>query len=84
MIEKLETEQSIEELGKAKNVKIEIELSPWEAYSFIVAVQLLRVTHDKLGNIAMVGEIAARRLHERLGNSCPETYRLLNNGWNLK
>ena len=84
MIEQMEVKQSIEELKKARDVKIEIELSAWETYCFIVAVQMFKVTHSKLGNVTIVGEIAARELSEKLANSCPATYRLLNNGWNLK
>ena len=84
MIEKQEIAKSVEELGETKNVKIEIELSTWEAYSFIVAVQLFKVTNSKLEKIAMVGEFAASRLQERLKDSCPTTYKLLDKGWNLK
>jgi len=84
MIQQLNVEQSVEELKKARDVKIEIELSAWETYCFIVAVQMFKVTHSKLGNMTIVGEIAARKLSEKLANSCPATYRLLNNEWNLK
>jgi hypothetical protein len=84
MIKQSEIEQSIEDLKTAKEVNIEIELNAWEAYSFIVAVQLLKVTHPKLKNVAVAGELAARRLHESFKSSCPATCELLNNGWNLK
>jgi hypothetical protein len=59
-------------------------MSAWEAYSLIVARQLLTSANTKLVKVAMVGEMAARRLHESLRLSCPRTYILLNNGWNLE
>ncbi len=81
MIEESEIAEGITELEKTKNVKI--EMSAWEAFSLIVALQLFTNTNTKLLKVAMVGEIAARRLHESLRVSCPRIYILLNNGWNL-
>jgi hypothetical protein len=83
MIEENQIEKSIEDLREFKSVKLEIELSVFEAYSLIVAFQLFRAKDSNLQSVLMAGEVAARRLHRLLGDSCPRTYILLNNGWNL-
>jgi hypothetical protein len=83
MIEESQIEKSIEELREFKSIKLEIELSAFEAYSLIVAFQLFRAKDSKLQSVVMAGEAAARRLHRLLGDSCPRTYILLNNGWNF-
>jgi hypothetical protein len=84
VIEESEIAKSIDELENSRNVKIQIEMSVWEAYSLIVALQFFTVTNTKLVKVAMVGELAARRLHESLRLLCPRVYILLNNGWNLE
>jgi hypothetical protein len=83
MIEESQLEKSIEELMEFKTIKLEIELSAFEAYSLIVAFQISRAKSSNLPSVLMAGEAAARRLHGLLGDSCPRTYILLNNGWNL-
>ena len=83
MIEESQIEKSIEELMEFKSVKLEIELSVFEAYSLRVAFQLFRAKDSNLRSVLMAGEAAARRLHRLLGDSCPRTYILLNDGWNL-
>jgi hypothetical protein len=83
MIEEKDIEQSIENLRKVKDVVIVIELSVYEAFCLIVAVQHFKVTHGKLESIAMVAELATLRLQEKLGNECFATYRVLNEGWKL-
>jgi hypothetical protein len=83
MIEESQREKSIEELRESQSIKLEIELSAFEAYSLIVAFQLFRAKDNKLQSVVMAGETAARRLHKLLLDSCPRTYILLNNGWNL-
>ena len=83
MIEEKDIKQSIEDLRKVKDVKIGIELSPYEVFALIVAVQYFKVRPGKLEAIAMFGERAALRLQEKLGNEDSATCRVLNNGWNL-
>jgi hypothetical protein len=83
MIKESEIEKSIEELENSKSVKVEIEVSTWEAYSLIVAFQLFKAKGSNLLKVLSWGEMAARKLHRVLGHSCPRTYILLDNGWNL-
>jgi len=83
MIEENQIEKSIEELRAFKNVKLEIELSVSEAYSLIVAFQLFKAKGINLQSVSRAGEVAARRLHRLLGDSCPRTYIFLDNGWDF-
>jgi len=83
MMRKSEIEKVIKELENAKSVKLEIEVSAWEAYSLIVAFQLFKAKGNNLQNVLTVGEVAARRLHRLLIESCPRSYVLLDNGWNF-
>ena len=83
MIKESEIEKSIEELEKAQGVKLEIELSVFEAYSLIVAFQLFKAKGSNLLKVMSVGELAARTLHMLLKDPCPRTYILLDNGWNF-
>ena len=81
MIEKEEIQQSVEELNKSGDVKIQIELSAWEAYSLVVAAQFFE--NNRLSKIEVLGKVTARKLHGKLKNSCSATYKLLDNGWKL-
>ena len=83
MIEEKDMKQSIEDLRKVKDVKIGIELSPYEVFALIVAAQHFKVRPGKLEGIAMVGRQAALRLQEKLGDENSATCRMLNNGWKI-
>jgi len=83
MTKENQTEKYIEELRESKSVKIELELSAFEAYSLIVAFQLFKAKGSKLQNVLIAGEVAARKLHRLLCDSCPRSYIFLDNGWNL-
>jgi hypothetical protein len=50
MMRKSEIEKVIKELENAKSVKLEIEVSAWEAYSLIVAFQLFKAKGNNLQN----------------------------------
>ena len=83
MMKESEIEKVIKELENAKSVKLEIEVSAWEAYSLIVDFQLFKAKGNNLQSVLIVGEVAARRLHGLLIESCPRSYILLDNGWNF-
>jgi hypothetical protein len=80
MTDSPENQEITREVSDLKQVQI--HLSGWEVYSLIAAVQSLKARNPKFIKIMTTAEVAARKLHQEFLR-CPNTYTLLDQGWDL-